>query len=68
MDENIILDEGYSNSDKKKVALDFTPEDLKKGEIITAKIFTFDQKAQFYKARLMSEGIKCFLTNDKRIN
>lgn len=69
MEEEKILDEEFTNNNKNsKVEIDFTPDELKKGNIITAKIFTTDQKAQFYKARLISEGIKCFLTNENTAN
>ncbi len=67
MEAEKILDEEFAN-DGNKAEIDFTPDEMKKGDIITAKIFTLDQKAQFYKAKLISEGIKCFLTNENTAN
>jgi len=47
---------------------EFTDEELRKNKLITVRSFTLEQEAQLYKAKLHSEGIKCFLTNEYSSN
>jgi|GEM_PF-6500582 len=48
--------------------IEFTDEELRKNKLVTVRTFTLEQDAQLYKAKLKTEGIKCFLTNEHSSN
>jgi len=48
--------------------VEFTDEELNQNKLVSVRTFTLEQDAQLYKAKLNSEGIKCFLTNEHSAN
>ncbi len=49
-------------------AFEFTEDELRANKLIAVRSFTLEQEAQLYKAKLNSQGIKCFLTNEHSSN
>lgn len=49
-------------------SFEFTEDELSKNKLVTVRSFTLEQEAQLYKAKLNSQGIKCFLTNEHSSN
>ena len=61
LDAHLLKLKGYKD-------FEFTDEELRKNTLVTVRTFTLEQDAQLYKAKLKSEGIKCFLTNEHSSN
>lgn len=61
LDSHLLKLKGYKN-------FDFTDDELRNNKLVKVRTFTLEQDAQLYKAKLKSEGIKCFLTNEHSSN
>jgi len=53
---------------KGLIDFEFTDEELRKHKLVVVRSFTLEQDAQLCKAKLNTEGIKCFLTNEHSAN